>query len=198
MAVSITKVLFVTKFRIWGFWYSLLLKKAGKRLLMQKPIYITPKHITCGDFVTIYNNARIEGIDKYNEKKFKPNILLSDSVSIQQNVHITCANSIAIGSDTAVAANVSITDINHPYEDVNTPVEKQDIEVGSVEIGAHCKIYNNAVILPNVKLGKHCVVGANSVVPAGNYPDYSIITGAPAKIVKRYNAAIGKWEKYNF
>jgi acetyltransferase-like isoleucine patch superfamily enzyme len=198
MGIGITKILFVVKFRMGGWWYTLLFKKAGKRLLIQKPLYLTPKFISCGNFVTIYPNARIEGVAKYNEKTFNPSIHFADNVSIQQNVHLTCANKITIGADTAVAANVSITDINHPYQNINIPVEKHDIEVGVVEIGEHCKIYNNAVILPNVKLGKHCVVGANSVVMAGNYPDYSILTGVPAKIVKHHNATTAKWEKNNF
>jgi acetyltransferase-like isoleucine patch superfamily enzyme len=195
MAISIHKIFFVTRFRIWGFWYSLFMKRTGKRLLMQKPVYITPKFITCGHSVTIYNNARIEGVEKYNAITFSPEIKLDDDVSIQQNVHITCANLVWIKQHTAIAANVSITDINHPYKDINLPVEKQDIEVGFVEIGEDCKIYNNVVILPNVKLGKHCIVGANSVVSAGQYPDYSVLAGSPAKIVKRYNVNTGSWEK---
>lgn len=195
MAIRIHKLFFVARFRIWGWWYSLFMKKSGKRLLMQRPVYVTPHHIICGDLVTIYNNARIEGVEKYNEATFQPEIKLDDNVSIQQNVHITCANSVWVKRNTAIAANVSITDINHPYTDINLPVEKQDIEVGFVEIGEECKIYNNVVILPNVKLGKHCVVGANSVVFAGNYPDYSILVGSPAKIVKRYNGGTSSWEK---
>lgn len=48
-----------------------------------------------------------------------------------------------------------------------------------------------------VKLGKHCVVGTNAVVLKGEYPDYSIIVGNPAKVVKKYNAEKKKWVKEN-
>ena len=61
-------------------------------------------------------------------------------------------------------------------------------------IEENCKIYNNVVILPNTKLGKHTTVGANSVV-SGIFPDYCVIVGAPAKIVKRYCFEEQKWKK---
>lgn len=136
----------------------------------------------------------MEGIKQYNDCLFNPLIVLEDGVSIQQNLHLTCAGNITIGRNTAIGANVTITDIHHPYEDVTLPIEKQDITVAPVHIGEDCKIYNNAVILPGVVIGKHVTVGANSVVTTC-IPDYSVAVGAPAKVVKRYNFETGSWEK---
>ena len=42
--------------------------------------------------------------------------------------------------------------------------------------------------------GKHCVIGANSVVTK-DIPDYSVAVGAPAKVIKQYNATTNQWEK---
>ncbi|TGL11730.1 acyltransferase [Leptospira levettii] len=53
-----------------------------------------------------------------------------------------------------------------------------------IEIGDDCWLGVNSVILPGVKLGKGCVVGANSVVTK-NFPDYSIVGGVPAKLLKK-------------
>lgn len=130
----------------------------------------------------------------YEGVVFHPQIIISSGVSIQQNLYLTCAEKIEIGANTAIAANVTITDISHPYEDINIPVEKQHITSQAVKIGEDCKIYNNAIILPGVQIGKHCVVGANSVVN-GQYPDYCVIVGAPARIVKKYNSVTKQWEK---
>ena len=160
------------------------------------PIKITPKFIYMKEYVQVYNNARIEGVSKYNEILYCPKIIFKRSVTIQQNLHLTCANSIVVGENTAIAANVTITDIHHPYLDVNIPIERQDLKVGFVEIGDDCKIYNNAVILQNTRLGKHVTVGANSVV-SGVFPDYCVIVGAPAKIVRRYDFTMSKWRKTN-
>ena len=40
------------------------------------------------------------------------------------------------------------------------------------------------------------VIGANAVV-RGHFPDYCVIVGVPAKIVKRYDALSGIWKKTN-
>lgn len=155
---------------------------------------MTPSSIWCGRNVFIGYNARIEGVKKYNESHFTPEIIIGDGVSIQQNLHLTCATRISIGSNTAIAANVTITDINHPYTDIDIPIERQDIETCRIEIGEDCKIYNGAVILMGVRIGKHCVIGANSVVRS-DIPDYSVAVGAPAKVVKRYDFETRKWIK---
>lgn len=41
-----------------------------------------------------------------------------------------------------------------------------------------------AIILPGIKIGKYCIIGAGAVVK-GDIPDYSIVIGNPAKIIKR-------------
>lgn len=90
--------------------------------------------------------------------------MLEKGVHIEQNCHITWAQSIVIGKNTAIASNVTITDIHHSYDDVHIPIERQDIIINAVSIGPDCKIYNNAVILPGVHIGKHVTIGANSVL----------------------------------
>ena len=159
-----------------------------------RPIRVTPKFIFLKESVTIFFNARIEGVRIYRGKTFSPKIILNKGVTIQQNLHLTCANSITIGENTAIAANVTITDIHHPYDDIDKPIEHQDIVVSSVEIGPDCKIYNNAVILPGTKIGKHVTVGANSVVH-GVFPDYCVVVGAPARIIKYYDFSNNCWRQ---
>ena len=139
---------------------------------------IKPQYVSLGRYVRIGANARIEGISKWNNTKFQPMISIGEYSAIQQDVHITCAKRIEIGKYTAIAARVTIT----------------DIDVKEVIIGDECKIYNGAVILPGVHIGKHCVVGANSVVNI-NVPDYSVAVGMPAKIIKRYDFDKQEWRK---
>jgi acetyltransferase-like isoleucine patch superfamily enzyme len=158
------------------------------------PDLVTPRCIKMGEDVFIRAHCRIEGVTRYNDKEFSPCIIIRNGVSIEQNLHLTCAGKISIGNDTAIAANVSITDITHPYIDISRSIEKQDIEVSFVEIGPECKIYNNVVILPGVTIGRHCVLGANSVVNK-DIPDYSVAVGVPAKVVKRYDFETKTWVK---
>jgi acetyltransferase-like isoleucine patch superfamily enzyme len=169
----------------------------GLKVVVYKPILITIKALSFGTNIFIRDFARIEAIYSYQGVKFDPVIQIDDNVSIEQNLHLTCAGKIHLGSNTAIAANVTMTDINHPYQIIDLPPEKQFIEVNAIEIGPDCKIYNNAVILPGTRLGKHCIVGANSVVQGKFYEEYSVIVGAPAKIIKRYSFEQKAWLKTN-
>lgn len=180
--------------RFWHFYNKGSYKKLGVNAFVKNAMIITPKYISISDNVFIQPNSRIEGITSYEGVNFFPHIQISENCTIQQNLHLTCAENIFIGKNTAIAANVTITDINHQYENIDLPIEKQALIVAPVSIGEDCKIYNNVVILPGTKIGKHCVVGANSVV-YGNFIDYCIVVGAPAKIIKRYCFEKNKWLK---
>jgi acetyltransferase-like isoleucine patch superfamily enzyme len=179
---------------MWYFFNKRRFIKLGVKSFVNKPIIITPFCVEIRDHVFIQANARIEGVINYENVKFNPQIVFDDYCTIQQNLHLTCAKSIYIGKNTAIAANVTITDINHPYEDIDVPIEKQLITVKPVYISENCKIYNNVVVLPGTYMGKHCTIGANSVV-SGNIPDFSVLVGAPAKIVKRYCFKKKEWLK---
>ena len=175
-------------------WYRIFLNACGKNNLVIRPILLTPQFIVLKNNILIRDHCRIEGVAKYAGLNFTPQIIINDNVSIEQNLHLTCANQIIIGSDTAIAANVTITDINHSYTDVNLAPENQPLQVSEVVIGSACKIYNNAVILPGTVLGRHNIVAANSVV-SGMFPDFCVIAGAPARIVKRYHTGKKEWVK---
>jgi len=162
--------------------------------VIKSPIIITPHCIELGENVHIGYHARIEGVERWNNKTFSPQIIFGDGASVQQNLHLTCANRVVIGANTAIAANVTITDIHHSYDDVEIPIEHQMIQVKEVIIGEDCKIYNNAVILPGVHIGKHVTIGANSVVNH-DIPEYSVAVGNPANVVKKYNFETKEWIK---
>jgi acetyltransferase-like isoleucine patch superfamily enzyme len=176
------------------FCYKPFVKKSHGKFILKRPIIFTPKYFVFGKKVSIRNNARLEGVSKHLGASYNPLIQIGDDVSIEQNLHLTCAYKITIGSNTAIAANVTITDIIHPYKNIDVAPDKQPLEIIEVIIGNDCKIYNNAVILPGTHLGNHNIVGANSVVN-GDFPDNCLIAGIPAKIIKQYNKVTGNWEK---
>lgn len=182
--------------RLRGFMNGLMYNHSSISSIIYSPLIFTGRYVKVKKGVIIYKNSRIQGISSYVGIPYTPLIILNEGVSIQQNCHITCAKRIEVGSNTSIAANVTITDIDHPYYNINIPIEKQPLEVKSVKIGSDCKIYNNVVILKGTNIGNHCVIGANSVVK-GTFHDNSIIVGIPARIVKRYNDLSQRWEATN-
>jgi len=182
--------------RLRGLIYGMTSRYGSKKSTIYKPLIFSRNNIKWEDGLWIFRNCRIEAVRKYMGVEFDPFIIIHKNVSIQQNCHITCAERIEIGANTAIANNVTITDIDHPYNDISIPIERQPLIIKPVFIGKDCKIYNNAVILQGTHIGNHCVVGANSVVK-GVFPDYSIIVGCPARIVKRFNQDTNSWERTN-
>ena len=162
--------------------------------IVRSPLFVTPSCVSLRPNVCIGKQARIEGVFAYNGKRFSPVIEFGEGCTVEQGLHLTCANRVSIGQNTAIAAYVTISDIHHPYENVDIPIEKQDIEVSEVVIGDDCKLYNGVVITPGVHIGKHVTIGANAVVTK-DIPDYCVAVGAPARIIKQYNASTNKWEK---
>ncbi|MFB9213653.1 acyltransferase [Vibrio sinaloensis] len=174
--------------------YKPRLKGLGKWSQIVSPITITPKHIAIGDRVSIGHHARIEAIEHWQGKNYEPLITMEDGVSFQQRCHITAADSIYIGKNTIASFDVMITDIDHEYEDITLPIGQQGLVVRKTSIGESCFIGAGTKIQAGTILGKHCIVGANSVV-RGHFPDYCVLVGAPARVIKQYNFETKQWEK---
>ena len=179
---------------VWTFRAIIYKAIFGKFLFpsyLGKPLFLKgTKNIFIGKKVRIFPNVRMEVHGK-NSK-----ITIEDDVGIAQNVHITSASNLVIGKSSTILANVFITNIDHDYQEICVNILKQKIIVKETSIGENCFIGIGAAIQAGTILGKQCVVGANSVV-RGSFPDYSVIVGSPAKIVKRYNPDTKLWDKTN-
>ena len=170
----------------------------GRHSIMDKPLMIyNKKNIYIGERVTIRPGLRIEPIKSYGAQNFEnPQIIIEDGTTIEQNCHITCANKVHIGKNVTIAGYSMITDIDHEYRNINMGILEQELIVKETYIDEECFIGMGARIMPGVHIGKHCIVGTNSIVTK-DVPDYSVIVGAPAKIVKRYNPNLKKWLNVN-
>lgn len=122
------------------------------------------------------------------------------NTDIGQSSRIGCQGHIKIGKEVLTGPNVFIADYNHEYRDISRSVLRQGnhfISVNgrpNIEIGDGTWIGMNVVIVGNVLIGKHCVIGANTVVTK-DVPDYCVVAGSPARIIKRYNQETQMWEK---
>ncbi|MCO5947244.1 DapH/DapD/GlmU-related protein [Mucilaginibacter flavidus] len=147
------------------------------------------KRVVIGRRVRILPGVRIETHENGT-------ILFEENISIGQNFHVTSAGELIIGRDTTISGNVFITNIDHDYQEIGTHILNQKMIVKETRIGSNCFIGYGVAIQAGTILGKQCIVGASSVV-RGSFPDYSVIVGIPAKVVKRYNVKTEAWEKTN-
>lgn len=111
-------------------------------------------------------------------------VTIGDRCLIGKGSAIVGHFSIEIGDDVWTGHNVYITDQNHGYQDVSTPISRQSMPEKPVRIGSRSWIGYGAVILPGAEIGEHVVIGANSVV-SGPIPSYSVAVGAPARVIRR-------------
>lgn len=176
---------------IWGLralLYAPFFGHFGLPSYLGKPIFFKGlRNVYIGKKVRMFPHLRMETQDGGT-------IHIEDDVVISQNVHLTSAGNLIIGKSSLILANVFITNIDHNYDEIGVHVVKQKITIKETKIGENCFIGMGAAIMAGTVLGKQCIVGANSVV-RGIFPDYCVIVGAPAKIVKKFNPATQKWDQ---
>ncbi len=166
--------------------------KIGNYSYMGKPLFLLgTKKIKIGNRVRIYPGLRMEAHGEHG------GITIKDNVSIGQNFHVTSKDiELIIGENTTISGNVFITNIDHEYREIDRHIMEQPFLISETTIGNNCFIGYGVGIQAGTILGKQCVVGANSVV-RGVFPDYCVIAGVPAKIIRKYNPLTMEWEKHN-
>lgn len=98
-------------------------------------------------------------------------------------LHNTIIGPVAIGNHVNLAQGITVTGLNHRFDDSKQPIDKQGVSTKQVIIGDDVWIGANAVILPGVTIGSHVVVAAGAVVTK-DVPSHSLVAGVPAKIIK--------------
>ena len=119
-----------------------------------------------------------------------PVLRVGNGCVIGRGSHIVAHHSIDIGDEVFTGPYVYITDQNHQYEDVDTPIGRQWPINSAVRIGAGSWLGTGTVILPGAMIGRNVVVAAGSVV-RGAVPDNCVVAGIPAKIVREYVEGAG-------
>jgi acetyltransferase-like isoleucine patch superfamily enzyme len=166
----------------------------GRASTVFPPLLIAnPKGIHLGKRVMIRDGVRLELLRLPG--KGLPRLEIGDNVNIEQYVHIICGSSVRIGNNVSITGGAAIVDVNHPYSDIHDPTkigDRIECEGNAVEIGDNVFIGFGAIVLPNVRIGKNSVIGAYSVVNK-DVPDFSVVAGNPAKVLKKYCFEENKW-----
>jgi acetyltransferase-like isoleucine patch superfamily enzyme len=104
-------------------------------------------------------------------------------------VQVAAVELVEIGEHCMFANGCFITDGNHRFDDLESPVPWQGFSSkGPTRIGDNVWCGANVVITSGVTVGERCVIGANSVVTE-DLPPFSIAAGAPAKVLRRIEGA---------
>lgn len=100
-----------------------------------------------------------------------------------------------------IGRNSNVQDLSVLHADVGCPLTiGENVTIGHQVMLHGCTVGDNsligiqAVVLNNARIGRNSIVGAGSVVTEGKeFPDNSLIIGAPAKVVRTLDdAAVAK------
>jgi acetyltransferase-like isoleucine patch superfamily enzyme len=158
-----------------------------------------PRTIDGAEFISLGSGSMIRAhawlcaIKEHAGRQYTPSIEIGDNVYIGHYVCITCIDSVCIESDCVLSEGVYLADSAHGYDPDKGPIMQQALtSKGPVRVGRGSFLGFRSIIMPGVSLGKHCVVGAHTVVTR-SFPDYSMVVGSPARIVKRFAPDSGRW-----
>ena len=169
----------------------LFFKKLGLVSYIGKPLFFTGLGgVRIGKRFRLYPGWRIEVLQQGL-------INIDEDVSAGQGLHlIALENVLHIGRGTVISADVLITNADHDYRQIGVPIYRQAMINKPTNIGDNCFIGAGAKLLAGTTLGKQCIVGANAVVK-GCFPDFCVIAGNPAKIIKRFDITRQQWVNYS-
>ena len=162
----------------------------GKNVFIFDPQVWNPQHIHLGSNLWIGDKVWLAVSSNQSDSK----LVIKDKVRIGRFSEIYALQSIILEDGVVAAENVYISDNTHAYNDINRFIRDQEVEyTGEVVIGSGTWIGRNVCII-SCTIGKNCIIGAYSFVRQ-DIPDYCVVVGNPARIVKRYNPDTQNWEK---
>lgn len=109
-------------------------------------------------------------------------VIIGDHTRI--GLHNTIIGPVTIGSHVNLAQGITITALNHNFDDSEKRIDQQGISTKEVVLEDDIWVGANAVILPGVTIGKHAVVAAGAIVTK-DVPPHSLVAGVTAKVIRQ-------------
>lgn len=144
---------------------------------------LSQKGIVFGDRVSIGRYALIRSTNFYGSGEMGEGLIVGNNSNIGSYAYIGCSGFVEIGNNVMISPRVSIYSENHVFSDNDIPMKEQGVHREFVKIEDDCWIAANSIILSGVTIGKGSVVSAGSVVTK-DVPQYSVVGGVPAKVIK--------------
>jgi len=140
--------------------------------------------------ISVGNDVRMSGIAtfcaRYNPQS-KAQLVIGNNVDIGWQNAFSVGTKIELHNDVRLAGKVFLAGFpGHPLNCAERAKGKPDLpeQVGDIIIKQGAWIGTGATVLAGVTIGQGAIVAANAVVTK-EVPDFSLVAGNPAKIIKQ-------------
>lgn len=161
------------------------------------------RHITWGRFVSVGSHCRIvaestDGVELGDQSRIGDygriictsfpahlgkGFRLGAGSGFGDFCEFGCAGGVTIGRDVVGGSYVSFHAENHNFGESGEPIRHQGVSHRGIKVGDDVWIGAKVTFLDGATVGSHSVVAAGAVV-AGDFPEYSVIGGVPARVIR--------------
>ena len=135
-----------------------------------------PENIKIGDNVYVGHYTILKGY-------YKNKMVIGSGTWIGQQCFFHSAGGLVIGENVGIGPGVKIVTSSHRLDQLACPILHSEIKFAPVVIESDADIGVGAILLPGVHVGRGAQVAAGAVV-ASDVPDYAIVGGVPARVIR--------------
>jgi acetyltransferase-like isoleucine patch superfamily enzyme len=185
----------IVRNRAWTLWYLVRYWRLV-RLRLLHPDVVTEGMVFLGRRVEIVARPGYGRIvlgrwvhvgDDTRLRAHEGTLRVGDKVVFGRDDTVNCYIDVEIGARTLFADWVYITDFDHRFDDLDSPIKDQGIVKSPVRIGPDCWVGVRVSILRGTVVGHGCVLAAHAVV-RDEIPDLAVAGGVPARVLKSRRA----------
>lgn len=136
------------------------------------------KALSCGDNVMFERGVEIRSWARLS---------IGSNVSVNRFCYIDAAGRIDIRDDVSVAHHSSLISANHSWQDPETPIRDNPVDLAPIVIENDVWIGSGCRILAGVVVGSRSVIAAGAVVTK-NVPPGTLAAGIPARTIKQLDS----------
>ena len=137
-----------------------------------RAIACRPLLLSCG---------RDVNIEQFADIGFHPTVRIGNNSGIGVRSTVTHAD---IGDDVMMGPEFVYIPVNHVFDRTDVPMRLQDrTPFERLTIGNDVWIGRRVMVMPGVRIGDGAIIAAGAVVTK-DVPDYAIVGGVPAKVIR--------------
>lgn len=131
-----------------------------------------------------------------DQKSLGPALSIGDHCFIGMENFFTVGRTVTIGDYALTARGCAFIGATHKYDNPLIPYSSTGVtHGGDINVGVNCFFGLDAKVVGSVSIGHGSVIGAGAVVQE-DVPPFSLVVGAPARVIKRYDFAKSVWVRW--